>query len=211
VLIGGASMLLATLVWRTAPMVLAHDWDARYKVPGEVQGITYLVVLAVLLINSVGFVLMQMELAIERQRQLATHDALTGLYNRSALRELLALCAAQSRRRGEPMAFLMLDIDHFKRVNDQHGHLAGDAVLREVARLARQRLRQADILARYGGEDSAILPATDGAGAAPGRDRARGHRRRGHRPAGAPRRFPSPSASACMPAFPMPRPAPSKP
>ena len=60
----------------------------------------------------------------------------------------------------------MLDIDHFKRVNDTYGHLAGDAVLREVALRIRQRLRQADVVARYGGEEFlAVLPATDQAGA----------------------------------------------
>ena len=60
----------------------------------------------------------------------------------------------------------MLDIDHFKRVNDTYGHLAGDAVLREVALRIRQRLRQGDVVARYGGEEFlAVLPATDQAGA----------------------------------------------
>lgn len=166
VLIGGASMLCVTLVCRTVFMALASDWDARYNVPTHVQASTYFVAMAVVLINSMGFVLMQMERSIDQQRSLATHDALTGLYNRSALQDLLPLCAAQARRHQAPLACLMLDIDHFKHVNDAHGHLAGDTVLQEVARRVRARMRQSDILARFGGEEFlAILPATDQAGA----------------------------------------------
>ena len=166
VVTAGAAILLVTLVIRTAFMAFTSDWDGKYLVPDSVQVATYLPIMAVLLINSMGFVLMQMERAIDQQRMLATHDGLTGLYNRTALLELLTQYSAQSRRQNVPMAFLMLDIDHFKRVNDEHGHLAGDEVLREVAGRIQQRLRQSDILARYGGEEFlALLPATDGAGA----------------------------------------------
>lgn len=166
VLIGGATTLVTSLIFRTVFMATASDWDAQYNVPNQVQAITYFVVMAVLLINSMGFVLMQMEHAIEQQRLLASHDGLTGLYNRSALKELLATYGAQSRRDQAPLAFLMLDIDHFKRVNDEHGHLAGDNVLREVAHRILLRMRQSDILARFGGEEFlAILPSTDGQGA----------------------------------------------
>ncbi len=166
VLIGGAGILCVTLVCRTVFMALASDWDARYNVPTHVQASTYFVVMAVVLINSMGFVLMQMERSIDQQRALATHDALTGLYNRSALQDLQPLCAAQARRHQAPLACLMLDIDHFKSVNDAHGHLAGDEVLQEVARRVRARMRQSDILVRFGGEEFlAILPATDRAGA----------------------------------------------
>jgi len=166
VLIGGAAMLFGALVCRVLFMVLASDWDPRYNVPSHVQAFTYFIVMAVVLINSMGFVLMQMERAIEQQRSLATHDALTGLYNRAALQDLLPMYGAQARRRGTPLAFLMLDIDRFKQVNDEHGHLAGDQVLKEVANRVRHGMRQSDFLARFGGEEFlAVLPATDGAGA----------------------------------------------
>ncbi|MDP9000006.1 MAG: GGDEF domain-containing protein, partial [Myxococcota bacterium] len=67
----------------------------------------------------------------------------------------------RARRHARDLSFLMLDIDHFKNINDRHGHLAGDYVLKEVARLIQQRIRRDEVLARYGGEEFAIiLPET---------------------------------------------------
>lgn len=166
VVMAGAALLVATMGVRTAFMVAQADWSGVYKVPEPVQFWTYFVVLAVLLLNSMGFVLMQMEHALSQQHSLATHDGLTGVHNRLALMEALTRDASQAQRSKLPLAVLMIDIDHFKSVNDQHGHLAGDAVLREVARRASQRLRHADMLARYGGEEFvALLPHTDAEGA----------------------------------------------
>ena len=98
VLIAGCAGLVLTLVVRTAYMVWASDWDTVYNVPGQVQGLTYFAVMAVLLVNSMGFVLMQMEFALEQQHALATHDSLTGLYNRSALQDLLPALGARGSR-----------------------------------------------------------------------------------------------------------------
>jgi diguanylate cyclase (GGDEF)-like protein len=166
VVIAGASLMCLTLLLRTVLMFTASDWDSRFNVPPGVQVFTYAVTLAVLLINSMGFVLMQMEHAVAQQHDLASHDRLTGLYNRLALMELMDHHLALARRRGSPLALLMLDIDHFKVVNDQHGHLVGDEVLRQVAQRAQARLRGADLLARFGGEEFlALLPATELEGA----------------------------------------------
>lgn len=161
VVIVGASLLFVTMVARTGSMLWASDWDIQFNVPTQVQAATYFAVLAVLLLNSMGFVLMQMEHAVSQQHELASHDRLTGLYNRLALMELMDHHLALARRRHSPLALLMLDIDHFKLVNDQHGHLVGDEVLRQVAQRAQARLRNADMLARFGGEEFlALLPAT---------------------------------------------------
>ena len=97
---------------------------------------------------------------------MASHDGLTGCLNRSTTDALLAHALARARREGSPLAFALLDLDHFKQVNDEHGHAAGDEVLRRFARTAQQRLRHADVIGRTGGEEfGLVLPATDAAGA----------------------------------------------
>ena len=99
-------------------------------------------------------------------RELATRDGLTGLYNHRTFQDLLRREVAAAQRYAHPLSVVLLDIDHFKKVNDQHGHPAGDAVLREVARTTAAALRATDIAARYGGEEFAlILPETDARGA----------------------------------------------
>ncbi|MFP4130845.1 MAG: diguanylate cyclase [Thiohalospira sp.] len=95
----------------------------------------------------------------------ASHDALTGLFNRSHV-ERAALHAAQEvDRYGGELGGLLFDLDHFKQVNDHHGHAAGDKVLRRLAALLQERLREADIVGRWGGEEFlAVLPHTDAEG-----------------------------------------------
>lgn len=103
---------------------------------------------------------------LEALRRLATRDQLTGLLNRREFDRLLAEEEERARRFLHPVGLLILDIDHFKAVNDTHGHLAGDAVLREVARRLEANLRGVDRCARYGGEEFIIiLPETDAAAA----------------------------------------------
>jgi diguanylate cyclase len=87
---------------------------------------------------------------------LSSRDALTGLANRRHFESVLARELDRVARAGEPALLLMLDIDHFKRVNDQHGHGAGDEVLRTVARTLAQCVRPMDSVARIGGEEFAI-------------------------------------------------------
>jgi diguanylate cyclase (GGDEF)-like protein len=87
----------------------------------------------------------------------ASTDFLTGLLNRRQAGLLLDYGAARARRSGDPMGFILLDLDHFKNLNDTLGHQAGDAVLQHVAQLLKSRMRGSDIVARYGGEEFLVV------------------------------------------------------
>lgn len=93
----------------------------------------------------------------EEVYQLATLDALTELCNRRHFLELLEKEIARAQRHARPLALAILDVDHFKRINDEHGHIAGDGVLRQIAEILRQHVRGEDIAARIGGEEFAVL------------------------------------------------------
>lgn len=95
-------------------------------------------------------------------QRLAHHDALTGLPNRRQVETALATALAQSNRNGVPCAVLMIDIDHFKRLNDKFGHPAGDEVLRHIAHRLRDQLRAGNTLGRWGGEEFVVVaPQTE--------------------------------------------------
>jgi len=89
-------------------------------------------------------------------RALMVRDSLTGLLNHTSFKERLRAEVARARRLGKTLSVGLIDIDHFKRVNDTHGHPAGDRVIRNLSRLLRQRLRGADVIGRYGGEEFAV-------------------------------------------------------
>jgi diguanylate cyclase (GGDEF)-like protein len=93
----------------------------------------------------------------EDLRQQSLHDPLTGLYNRRFLQDALDREAARARRSGAPLGVLMLDIDYFKQVNDNHGHVAGDLVLKWLGRFLRDGVRGGDMACRYGGEEFILL------------------------------------------------------
>lgn len=102
-----------------------------------------------------------------RLRELATTDPLTRLLNRRALRERIALEDRRQQREPKPLSFVLADVDHFKAINDQHGHEVGDQVLVQVAAALSEGMREVDHLARWGGEEFLIvLPDTDEATAA---------------------------------------------
>ena len=99
-------------------------------------------------------------------RKRADHDALTGFFNRGAIIEILQKEISRQARGLDPVSIIFADLDHFKRTNDVYGHLAGDAVLREVSRRVGAVLRPYDSLGRYGGEEFLIvLPACESGGA----------------------------------------------
>ncbi len=94
-------------------------------------------------------------------KELAHYDVLTGVYNRRAINDKLMYMAGYSIRYARPMTLIFMDIDHFKKINDTYGHSVGDTVLSDVAELVRTRLRESDLLGRWGGEEFLIgLPNT---------------------------------------------------
>ncbi len=93
----------------------------------------------------------------EAMRERATHDALTGVWNRAAVLDMLQLEFNRSGRENQPLSVIMLDLDHFKQVNDTFGHQAGDEVLREVTHRVQCGLRSYDALGRYGGEEFVVI------------------------------------------------------
>ncbi len=102
----------------------------------------------------------------EALRQQATRDELTGLFNRRHLNHTLPSMWALAQREGQPLAAVIIDLDHFKRVNDERGHDAGDRQLAAFGRLLVAALRKSDVACRWGGEEFCVLmPDTDAAGA----------------------------------------------
>jgi len=95
--------------------------------------------------------------ALERVQQLATRDSLTGLYNRRHMQELLDTCVGRQERYGERFTVALIDLDHFKRINDTLGHRGGDEVLASFAQAAQSVLRDSDVVARWGGEEFLML------------------------------------------------------
>ena len=99
----------------------------------------------------------------EELQRLATTDVLTGLYNRRFMTDHLEALVSRSARHGASLSAVLLDVDHFKALNDGHGHAAGDEALRQVAERLRDRLRREDVAGRWGGEEFLVLlPDTDG-------------------------------------------------
>ena len=130
------------------------------------QGLTFLVAFICLLGAGFGFILAVFERVAQQMEEMATRDGLTGCWNRSTTDALLSHELQRAHRAGTPVAFVLLDLDHFKQVNDRHGHRTGDAVLRAFAEVVRHRLRASDVFGRTGGEEfGLVLPATDAAGA----------------------------------------------
>jgi diguanylate cyclase (GGDEF)-like protein/PAS domain S-box-containing protein len=138
-------------VWRTVSM---NPWRDE---AGAVIGIVH----SSLAVHELKTTTEALRVANEKLRILALHDPLTGLPNRNSLDERLAGALTRANRSHDPVAVLFIDLDGFKRVNDEFGHAAGDEVLCEVARRLQLAVRATDVVARFGGDEFVVLLDTE--------------------------------------------------
>ena len=165
-LVTGFLLLIAMMLLQGVGVVVHRDEIKSVLSPHWLPSLVFLVSALCTVVVSLGLILMAKERADERNRGLAMRDELTGLINRRFLLEALAQQIAMSKRHGQPLALLMIDIDFFKLVNDNHGHLSGDKVLKGVAQAIAARTRAQDLPGRLGGEEFlVILPNTTAQGA----------------------------------------------
>ena len=166
-LFAGVVGIALVLVLRAVSAILGHEEFAQPQNTAAlqpVQVIAYIAIMATALLGSIGFVLMVKERADRENMHLAMTDSLTHIPNRRALMDYAKRTLA--RRNASPLALLMIDVDHFKDINDSYGHPVGDMVLQNIASLMEGRLRGHDFLGRYGGEEFCVVaPDTDIEGA----------------------------------------------
>jgi diguanylate cyclase (GGDEF)-like protein len=133
--------------------------------PSGVQLTIFVCIMVMITLGSLGFILMIKERADRKVRKLALTDPLTGVLNRRAFMDHAEQELAFAQRNRLPMSVIMLDVDHFKAINDRHGHLVGDLVLVNLTRHLSRRLRAQDVIGRYGGEEFCVLlPGTSDSG-----------------------------------------------
>lgn len=157
-------MLVEATAWR---VVLTVPSDSLFAPASTGRWVAWLLLIA---LAAIGIIAITLMLRFRVSRASAIHtartDLMTGLANRRAAEEALTRVTAEALRHGTPLVALMIDLDHFKKINDQHGHHAGDAVLRDAAVAIADSIRVEDTAGRWGGEEFIIvLPRTDLAGA----------------------------------------------
>ncbi|MBI1181008.1 MAG: diguanylate cyclase [Alphaproteobacteria bacterium] len=152
----------ASLATRAAVMAALGSGGYAYTNGTFNVMLLYMLPMTASLLCSVGMLLVYFERTIAQKEYLANQDELTRLFNRRALTESGVRALSESVRRGKPFSVLLVDIDHFKSVNDSLGHEAGDAVLRDVAAALAANCRRTDVIGRYGGEEFCVVcPDTD--------------------------------------------------
>ena len=163
----GASISLISLGIRIMVILGGDATEMHYDVSNLKQSISVAIGTVTVIMLSLGLVLLSRERIEMDLEKAALDDPLTGISNRLAILGRLTNELGRASRQRTPLSIAMLDIDHFKQVNDKHGHLIGDAVLRYCVEHLHQRLRRTDSIGRYGGEEFLLLlPGTDAAGAA---------------------------------------------
>lgn len=164
-----ASLTIAVLALALHALVAAVDAPpAMLAAVATPTGRSILVALAMLAppAASLSFVLMGSDRLIRHAHRIAARDSLTGLYNRRTFLEAAQRAMSRAHRTGESLAMVIVDVDHFKPVNDTHGHQAGDLAMIEISSALASQMREEDLIGRIGGEEFGImLPGLSDAGA----------------------------------------------
>lgn len=149
----GIGLSIITLAWKFCVAIVAPHQIMSIFQTSPVQVTLYIVTFISLIMVSTGFALMAKERSDAALRKAALLDRLTGCWNRVRIEEILQQEMARMHRYGHPVTLLMLDLDNFKRINDQFGHLAGDEVLRGFGRMLRTDIRATDVPGRWAGKN----------------------------------------------------------
>ncbi len=151
---------------RGIAVMLVADPMSAFASPGPFQSAIFVSAAAAAIVSSFAFLLLHKERAEGEAVRMASMDPLTGAYNRRTFHEIAERELSRIRRAGQPLSIIIVDIDHFRPVNERHGNRVGDEVLQKVADIVRSALRKEDMLVRYGGEEFLVmLPDVPGPGA----------------------------------------------
>jgi diguanylate cyclase (GGDEF)-like protein/hemerythrin-like metal-binding protein len=165
-LVVGVALNLLIMVYRAWIALTDEHLVAHITDPGTSQTLVYLSAYISLTLVAIGFVLMVKEAADEKTRLMAMTDKLTGCWNRFRIEETAQYEMRRLQRYATPVSLILIDIDHFKDVNDTYGHAVGDLILQEVAATAQVCIRNTDVLGRWGGEEFVVLLPASGFSAA---------------------------------------------
>lgn len=172
ILLGIAGALFAGIALFTGVPLLSEIWRVIGSPALQISLLSVFMLLSILLTFLGGYMVVMR--LVRKLEHLSHHDSLTGLLNRRAFEHLLGRECQRLQRFGEQFSLLILDIDHFKRINDRLGHAAGDAVLAAVAQTLQSHAREVDRVARFGGEEFCVLlPRTSNDGALQAAERLR--------------------------------------
>jgi diguanylate cyclase (GGDEF)-like protein len=165
-LVGAFAIAAAGLAGRGIAAVFVAEPGRALMEPAGFAATLALATVAVLVGSTFAFLLLHHARAQAEATRLATTDTLTGAFNRRTFHEIAEREMSRARRANQPLSIIMLDIDHLRRLNDDYGHEAGDAVLQRFADIVRTALRKEDMLVRFAGEEFLVmLPDVSGPGA----------------------------------------------
>jgi diguanylate cyclase (GGDEF)-like protein len=165
-LIAAYGVAAAAFLLRGMGAMFVADPMRGFEEPVGFAASTLLAAYAAAIASTFAFLLLQKDRAEAEAARLATMDPLTGAYNRRSFHEIAERELSRVRRAGQPLSIIVIDIDHFRAINEKHGHRLGDEVLARFAEIVRSALRKEDMLVRFGGEELLVmLPEVPGPGA----------------------------------------------